>query len=213
MSRAEAGLPPSGFVFCSFNHSYKIRAPVFDAWMQLLHSVDASVLWLLGANPEAMANLQREAAKRSVDPQRLIFASRVDLASHLDRQRLADLYLDTIPYNAGATASAALWAGVPIVTCLGSSLVGRMAASMLHAVGLPELVTANLTDYAALAQALAHDPERLQALKERLAQNRLTHPLFDTARSTRHLEQAYRTMWQGWRRGEPPQPFRVAPLA
>ena len=168
LTRADVGLPPDGFVFCSFNHSYKIRAPVFDAWMQLLRNVPGSVLWLLAANQHAAANLRRAAAQRSVDPARLIFAGRVPLDQHLDRQRLADLFLDTAPYNAGATASAALWAGVPLVTCRGASLVGRMAASMLHAVGLPELETANLTDYVALAESLARDPARLQALRQSL---------------------------------------------
>jgi protein O-GlcNAc transferase len=193
LSRADAGLPQNGFVFCSFNHSYKIREPVFDAWMRLLRDVQGSVLWLLGANERAVANLRRAAAKRSVDPARLIFAGRVDLAEHLDRQRLADLFLDTVPYNGGATASAALWAGIPLVTCLGTSLVGRMAASMLHAAGLPELVAANLTDYVALAAALARDPTPLQSLRHTLEQSRLSQPLFDTDRFRRHLEAAYAT--------------------
>ncbi len=213
MSRADAGLPPDGFVFCSFNHSYKIREPVFDAWMQIFRNVPGSVLWLLGANEHANANLRRAAAARSVDPARLIFADRVELAAHLDRQHLADLFLDTVPYNAGATASAALWAGVPLVTCLGASLVGRMAASMLHAAGLPELVAANLTDYVALAEALARDPSRLQSLRQKLDQNRLSWPLFDTARFARHIESAYATMWETWRCGEPPKAFSVTPLA
>ena len=213
MSRADAGLPRDGFVFCSFNHSYKIREPVFDAWMQLLRDVPGSVLWLLGANERAVTNLRDAAAARSVDPARLIFADRVDLAEHLDRQHLADLFLDTAPYNAGATASAALWAGVPLVTCTGSSLVGRMAASMLHAAGLPELVAANLTDYVAIAEALARDPSRLQLLRQKLDQHRLSWPLFDTARFTRHIESAYATMEETWQRGEPPRAFCVAPLA
>jgi len=213
LTRADVGLPPDGFVFCSFNHSYKIRAPVFDAWMQLLRNLPGSVLWLLAANEHAAANLRQAAARRAVDPARLIFAGRVPLDRHLDRQRLADLFLDTVPYNAGATASAALWAGVPLVTCRGASLVGRMAASMLHAVGLPELVTANLTDYAALAEALARDPARLQALRQTLDRDKLSQPLFDTARFTRHLEAAYRTMADTWQRGERPKPFSVAPVA
>jgi protein O-GlcNAc transferase len=213
LSRPAVGLPADGVVFCSFNHAYKIRAPVFDAWMQLLRNVPGSVLWLLAANTRAAQNLRRAAAQRSVHPARLIFADRVDLAAHLDRQRLADLFLDTAPYNAGATASAALWAGVPLMTCRGASLVGRMAASMLAAVGLPELVTADLPGYVALAETLARDPARLKALRERLAQNRATQPLFNTARFTHHLEAAYVTMWENWQRGEPPKAFSVAPIA
>jgi len=212
-TRAQAGLPDHGFVFCSFNHSYKIREPVFAIWMQLLRDVEDSVLWLLGTNPQAEANLRREAAKRAVDPARLIFARRAPLPDHLDRQRLADLFLDTVPYNAGATAGAALWAGVPVLACLGSGMVGRMAASMLHAVGLPELVAASLAEYAALAQTLARDPARLAALRQRLAQNRLDKPLFDTARFARHIETAYATMHDTWQRGRPPEPFAVRPIA
>jgi protein O-GlcNAc transferase len=213
LSRRDVGLPQDGVVFCSFNHAYKVHAPLFDAWMQLLRNVPGSVLWLLAANAHAAENLRRAAARHSVDPARLIFADRVDLAAHLDRQRLADLFLDTTPYNAGATASAALWAGVPLVTCRGASLVGRMAASMLEAVGLPELVAPDLAGYVALAEALARNPTRLKALRERLAQNRATQPLFDTARFTRHLEAAYVTMWENWQRGEPPKAFSVAPIA
>lgn len=213
LSRADAGLPGDGFVFCSFNHSHKIRAPMFDAWMQLLRSVPGSVLWLLGANDHAVANLRRAAAARSVDPARLVFAPRVERPEHLDRQRLADLFLDTLPCNAGATASDALSAGVPLVTCLGATAVGRMAASMLSAVGLPELVAANLTDYVALAQALARDPARLQALRQRLEQNRAARRPFDPARFTRHIEAAYVTMWETWQRGERPKAFSVVPIA
>jgi protein O-GlcNAc transferase len=213
LTRADAGLPPDGFVFCSFNHSYKIRAPVFDTWMQLLRNVPGSVLWLLAPNEHATANLRQAAAKRLVDPAQLIFAGRVPLEQHLDRQRLADLFLDTVPYNAGATASAALWAGVPLVTCRGDSLVGRMAASMLHAVGLPELVTANLPDYIALAETLARDPSRLHALRRALDTRKLSQPLFDTARFTQHLEAAYITMAKTWQRGDRPKPLSVAPIA
>src|SRR4029079_7424770 len=155
------------------------------------------------ANPQAVANLRRAAERHAVDPQRLIFAERADLTNHLDRQRLADLFLDTTPYNAGATASAALWAGVPVLTCLGTSLSGRMAASMLHAVGLPELATDSLAAYEALALALARDPARLQSLQLTLEKNKLKHSLFDTARSTRHIEAAYLAMWNAFLGGEP----------
>jgi predicted O-linked N-acetylglucosamine transferase (SPINDLY family) len=209
LSRADVGLPPDGFVFCSFNHSYKIREAMFEIWMRLLREVDGSVLWLLDANPQAVANLRRAAERRAVDPQRLIFAGRADLANHLDRQRLADLFLDTTPYNAGATAIAALSAGVPVLTCLGASLTGRMAASMLHAAGLPELVTDSLAAYEGLALTLARDPARLQSLRRTLEQNKLHHPLFDTERSTRDIEAAYHTMWNAWLSGEPRRPFAV----
>jgi predicted O-linked N-acetylglucosamine transferase (SPINDLY family) len=169
-------------------------------------------LWLLGDNAGAVANLRREAQGRGVDPARLIFAGRVDLPEHLERQRLADLFLDTLPYNAGATASAALWAGVPLLTCLGSGLVGRMAASMLNAVGLPELAVPTLADYEALALALARDPARLRSLRGKLERNRYSYPLFDLDRLCRHLESAYVTMWGRYQRGEHPQGFSVAAI-
>jgi predicted O-linked N-acetylglucosamine transferase (SPINDLY family) len=209
LSRADVGLPSDGFVFCSFNHSYKIREPVFEIWMRLLREIPGSVLWLLSANPQAAANLRRAAERRTIDPQRLIFAERADLAYHLDRQRLADLFLDTVPYNAGATASAALWAGVPMLTCLGTSLVGRMAASMLRAMELPELATGSLAAYEETALTLARDPDRLQSVRRTIEQNKLRGPLFDTERTTRHIEAAYRTMWDAWQRDEPRRPFAV----
>src|SRR4029453_18065999 len=139
--RASAGLPPDGFVFCCFNNSYKIQPPVFDVWMRLLQGVEGSVLWLLADNAAATRNLKREAAARGIDPERLVFAPRRDLPEHLARHRLADVFLDTLPYNAHTTASDALWAGLPVVTCKGNTFAGRVAASLLHAAGLPELVT------------------------------------------------------------------------
>ena len=135
------------------------------------------------------------------------------LADHLARQQLADLFIDTLPYNAHATASDALWGGLPVLTCLGSTYASRAAASQLHAVGLAELVTGSLTEYEALALELAHDRDRLQAIRRKLAANRLTHPLFDTDRFRRHIEAAYATMWDIWQRGEPPRSFAVAPCA
>src|SRR5262249_42656344 len=135
-SRQAVGLPQDGFVFCSFNNSYKFRAPVFDVWMRLLRDIDGSVLWLLAANRDVVDNLRREAQARGVNPARLVFAPRIEYADHLARQSLADLFLDTLPYNAGATAAGALWAGVPVLTALGETLVGRMAASMVHSIGL-----------------------------------------------------------------------------
>jgi predicted O-linked N-acetylglucosamine transferase (SPINDLY family) len=196
-SRSEAGLPETGFVFASFNNSYKFSPPLFDIWMRLLQSVDKSVLWLSSMNAAAARNLAVEAQKRGVDPNRLIFAQFVPrVEDHLARLGVADLFLDTLPYNAHATAGDALFAGLPVLTCKGETFAGRVAASLLHATGLPELVTQSLDAYEALALRLASDPDMLANLKARLAQNRNTHPLFDTARFTRHLEAAYVHMWE-----------------
>jgi predicted O-linked N-acetylglucosamine transferase (SPINDLY family) len=208
-TREEVGLPGDGFVFSSFNNSYKLAPAVFELWMRLLEAVDGSVLWLAEANPDMVANLRREAERCGVDPGRLVFAPHVPLAEHMARQRLADLFLDTTPYNAGATAAAALWSGVPILTMLGSTFVGRMAASMLHAAGLPELVAQSLSDYEALVLNVATDPALCASLKQRLATNRGTCSLFDTARFARHIEDAYLTMWQIHQQGLPPASFAV----
>jgi protein O-GlcNAc transferase len=210
-TRATAGLPDDGFVFCCFNKSYKIRRPIFDIWMRLLAAVPGSVFWLLRDNDGAARNLRKEAAARGVDPARLIFADRTALEDHLARHRLADLFLDTLPYNAHTTASDALWAGLPVVTCLGQAFAGRVAASLLNAVGLPELVTRNLADYEALALRLAGDAAMLRAIRDKLANHRATHPLFDADRFRRNIEAAYRRMWETWQRGERAQPFRVEP--
>jgi protein O-GlcNAc transferase len=208
-SRAEARLPEAGFVFCCFNNTYKITPEVFGVWMRLLAAVPGSVLWLLDDNAEAKRNLSAAASAAGIDPARLVFATRRKHEDHLARQRLADLFLDTLPCNAHTTASDALWAGLPVLTCLGETFAGRVAASLLHAVGLPELVTTSFADYEALALQLARNPARMKELKDRLAKNRLTHPLFDTARSCRHLEAAYQQMWEIHRRGEPPRGFSV----
>jgi predicted O-linked N-acetylglucosamine transferase (SPINDLY family) len=208
-SRAEAGLPETGFVFCSFNNSYKIAPRMFDIWMRLLREVDGSVLWLLNADEAAVANLRREASERGVAADRLVFAPRVKVDDHLARHRLADLFLDTLPYNAHTTASDALWAGLPLVTCPGSTFAGRVAGSLLTAVGLPELITPSLEDYAALALKLARDRDLLAATKAKLAKNRDTHPLFDTARFTRNIEAAYERMWLLAQNGEPATGFDV----
>jgi len=187
-TRTELGLPEDGFVFCSFNNNYKITPAEFDIWMRLLAKVPGSVLWLLQDNEWAAANLRREAAARGVDPARLVFAERAPNAEHLARQRHADLFLDTFKVNAHTTASDALWAGLPIVTKLGKSFVARVAGSLLHAVGLPELVTETDEAYEALALALATNPARLAAIREKLDANRLTTPLFDTERYARDFE-------------------------
>jgi protein O-GlcNAc transferase len=210
-ARGDLGLPEGAFVFCCFNNSYKIMPSVFERWMRLLGAVAGSVLWLFGPNEPAIANLTREARACGVDPARLVFAPRVPLDDYRARLCRADLFLDTLPYNAGATASDALAAGLPIVTCAGQSFAGRMGASLLSAAGLPDLVTANLDDYEALALDLARDSARLDSIRRRLARHRQTSPLFDVERSRRHIEAAYATMWDICLRGEPPRSFRVEP--
>lgn len=212
-SRADAGLPAEGFVFCCFNSSFKITPDVFDAWMRLLAAVEDSVLWLSESNAWAVANLRQRAERRGVAADRLIFAPRVPLnEDHLARLRLADVILDTLYYNAHTTAADALWAGVPVLTCAGSTFASRVAGSMLHAIGLLELVTGSLPDYEALALRLARDPALLAGIKAKLASNRDTYPLFDTTQFTRQLEAAYSDMMQRHRRGEGPASFDVRPL-
>jgi protein O-GlcNAc transferase len=211
-TRRQAGLPEQAFAFCCFNNSFKITAEVFEVWMRLLRQVDASVLWLLECNEVAGGNLRREAEARGIDPGRLIFAPFVDAEVNLARLSLVDLFLDTLPYNAHTTASDALWVGVPLVTCAGTTFAGRVAASLLHAAGLPELVTRNLQEYEALALKLATEPPLLQSIRRKLAENRPYCPLFDTDRFRRHIEAAYETMWDLYRCGEPPRNFRVDPI-
>jgi protein O-GlcNAc transferase len=208
-TRADVGLPESAFVFCVFHSSYKLNPRMFGVWMTLLRQVPGSVLWLVADNRTVIDNLRREAANREVDPDRLVFAPRVPYADHLARHRLADLFLDTFPFNGGATTSDALWTGLPVVTLSGEAYASRMSASLLNAIGLPELATSSPAEYEALALRLAGNPEALGAIKASLARNRATHPLFDTKRFTRHMEAAYRQMWERWRRGEPPDSFAV----
>jgi protein O-GlcNAc transferase len=211
-SRAQAGLPRDGFVFCCFNNSYKIMPPVFAVWMKLLREIPQSALWLLEDSAEAKRRLQQAAQAAGVDAARLVFAARVAPAEHLARHRLADLFLDTLPYNAHTTASDALWAGLPVLTCAGNTFAGRVAGSLLRAVGLPELVTRSLHEYETLALQLARDPSRLADIRGRLERNRSTTPLFDLERFRRHLEAAYLAMWETSQRGEPPRGFSVEPL-
>ena len=195
-SRAEAGLPETGFVFCCFNNSYKIMPDVFVIWMRLLAQVPGSVLWLFKAEALAEKNLLRAAQQQGIDSGRLVFAEKKPLAEHLARCRLADLFLDTFNVNAHTTASDALWVGLPLLTKLGESFASRVAGSLLHAVGLPELVTTTHDDYEALALRLALNPDALQAIRTKLAANRETAPLFDAVRLTRHLEDAYIHMFE-----------------
>jgi len=200
-SRAQCDLPANGFVFCCFNNSFKITPEVFDRWMHILIKTTDSVLWLIEDNTSVAANLREEAKARGVDPDRLIFAKRMYPTEHLARHRLADLFLDTLPYNAHTTASDALWAGLPVLTQLGSTFPGRVAASLLNAVGLPELVASTPQAYEDLAIELAANPEKLAAIKRKLSKNRLTMPLFDTGLYARCLDAAYATMYERYRAG------------
>ncbi|QBR71631.1 hypothetical protein CU048_10470 [Beijerinckiaceae bacterium] len=209
-TRAECGLPEQGFVFCSFNNSYKITPAFFDIWMRLLTAIPGSVLWLLDANALVKDNLRKEAVKRGVAPERLVFAPKCSSPEHLARHRLADLFLDTLPYNAHTTASDALWAGLPVLTCAGDRFAGRVAGSLLQAIGLPELVTFSPADYESQALRLAREPSMLQGLRHRLVGNRLSTPLFDIERYTRHYESALTQMWENWANGHEPQGFAIA---
>lgn len=210
-TRDDAGLPREGFVFACFNANHKINPPVFDAWMRLLTAVPGSVLWLLDGHELMVRNLRAEAQARGVSPDRLVFASKVALGDHLARHALADLFLDTLPYNAHTTASDALWAGLPMITRAGRGFASRVAASLLGAVGLPELVTESPEAYEALALDLARDPKRLAALRSRLSTLVRTTPLFDTDLFRRHIEAAFTGAWERYQRGEPPAAFDVAP--
>ena len=211
LCRAEAGLPETGFVFGTFNDLIKITPEMFSIWMRLLEQVAGSVLWQARANPTAIRNLRREAEARGIAGERIVFAPHVYAPEeHLARLRLADLFLDTLPYNAHATACDALWVGVPMVTLMGRSFAGRVGASLLNAVGLPELIAHSPAEYEALALKLARDCAAHAAVKAKLAANRGTYPLFDTARFTRTLEAAYLAMWERHQRGEPPASFVVS---
>jgi predicted O-linked N-acetylglucosamine transferase (SPINDLY family) len=209
-TRLEAGLPDTGFVFASFNNLYKITPEMFALWMQLLAKVQDSVLWLSQANPTAIRNLKREAGAQGISGERILFAPFVRAPDeHLARLRLADLFLDTLPYNAHATTCDALWAGVPVVTLTGSSFAGRVGTSLLSALGLPELIADTPAAYESTVLNLAQSPHLLTRIKGRLARNRETHPLFDTARYTRNLEAAYSAMWLRHQNGDPPASFVV----
>ncbi len=200
-TRKELGLPERGFVFCCFNATYKITPYTFDGWMRILQRVAGSVLWLFEGQAVASDNLRAQAIQRGVSGDRLVFATSLPLEDHLARHRCADLFLDTLPCNAHTTASDALWAGLPVLTCTGVTFAGRVAASLLMAVGLPELVVSHPADYEALAVSLAHDAARLAHLRARLGQALLRAPLFDTPTYTRHLENAYVAMVQRARGG------------
>lgn len=207
--RAACGLPEGAFVFCSFNNSYKLTPQIFDIWMRLLAAVPRSVLWLFEPNRHVAGNLRHEAAARGVDPDRLVFAPRLTLTEHLGRHAHADLFLDSLPVNAHTTASDALWAGLPVLTMPGDSFVGRVAASLNYAAGLPELVAGSIEEYEALAIRLATEPGLLAGYRDRLVADRRTSPLFDIERYTRNIEAAYARMMKIHRTGRPPEAFAI----
>jgi protein O-GlcNAc transferase len=209
-SRDELGLPQNGFVFCCFNNNFKITPDVFDIWMRILKRVDGSVLWLLEDNTTASANLRSEAERRGVAPERLIFAARATQGEHLARHSAADLFLDTLPYNAHTTASDALWAGLPLLTCQGQSFAGRVAASILGAIDLPELVTASPEAYETRAVELATQPGLLAGIKRRLGINRTTAPLFNAREYAGHIGSAYAQMFERYHAGQPPDDIQIA---
>ena len=206
-TRTQAGLPEQGFVFCSFNNSWKITPTIFAVWMRLLNAVPGSVLWLIADNADAEANLRRHAASQDIAQERLIFAPRLKVELHMARHRLADLFLDTWPCNAHTTASDALRLGVPLVTLTGQTFAGRVATSLLHNIGLGELAAADLGAYERIALELAQGG--VEKARKKLAANLVSAPLFDSPRFCRGIEAAYRTMWQTWQAGAPPATFTV----
>ena len=211
-TRAEHGLPEHAFVFCCFNQTYKITPKTFDVWMRILQRTPGSVLWLLKPDETTADNLRLEAAARGVDPARLAFAPRAPQAEHLARHRLADLFLDTLVVNALTTTSDALFMGVPVITCPGTTFVARGAGSILRALEMPELIADDVTAYEDLAVKIATEPETLRSLKQKISAKRATAPLFDSDRYTRHLDAAYAEMWRLHQSGEQPKPFAVAPI-
>jgi protein O-GlcNAc transferase len=209
ISRAEAGLPENAVVFCNFNSAYKLTPKTFGSWMRILKQVDGSVLWLLESAAPFPANLRREAEARGIAAERLIFAPDLPTDQHLARLGLADLFLDGLPYNAHTTGSDALWADVPLITTKGTTFPGRVAASLLGAIGLSELVTNSAEEFEALAVKLARDPKALKTVRDKLAKNKSKSALFDTDRFRKHIEAAYMKMWERWLAGEQPKGFAV----
>jgi hypothetical protein len=195
-TKQELGLPENGFIFCCFNNNHKIMPETFACWMRILQATPGSVLWLLQDNHTAASNLRKEAEAMGVENSRLIFAQRIRIEEHLARQRIADLFIDTLPYNAHTTASDALWVGLPVLTCLGKSFASRVASSLLNSIGLPELIAQSQEEYESKAIKLASHPEMLVEIKHKLLKNRLTHPLFNTKIFVRHIETAYIKMYQ-----------------
>src|SRR5215471_20739941 len=208
-TRDELGLPADAFVFCCFNNCFKITPDVFGIWMRLLTKVDGSVLWLLESNAWAVKSLRAEAVRHGIGSERLVFAEPIDLPDHLARHASADLFLDTFYYNAHTTASDALWSGLPLVTRLGDTFAGRVAASLLNAIGLPDLVTRTSDEYEQLALELSINRDKLFLIKQRLVENRLKYPLFDTKLFTKHIESAYQKMWERHRMNLKPDHLSV----
>lgn len=208
-SRQESGLPQKGFVFCCFNNNFKINPVTFDSWMRILKQVEGSVLFLYAENDLAAINLKKEANRRGINSDRLIFGKKLPMPEYLARYRVADLFLDTLPYNAGTTASDALWAGLPVLTCIGETFSSRMAASLLNAIHLPELITSTQEEYEALATELATNPQKLSAIRKKLSSNRLTAPLFDTQLFTKNIEAAYTKMYERYQADLPPDHIHI----
>lgn len=208
-TRQELGLPETGFVFCCFNNNYKILPATFDSWMRILKAVEGSVLFLYAQNQWAEDNLKKEALARGVDSARLVFGKTIPTDEYLARYRVCDLFLDTLPYNAGTIASDALWAVLPVLTLMGQSFASRMAASLLQAIGLPDLITSSCQEYEALAINLAMQPEKLGAIREALMKNRLTTPLFDTPVFTKNLEKAYIKMYEQYQADLQPEQITI----
>lgn len=208
-TRTDHCLPESGFVFCCFNNNYKITPPIFDSWARILEKVDNSVLWLLSDNHWAKENLLKEGLARGIEEARLVFADRIELSEHLARHKLADLFLDTTPYNAHTTTSDALWLGLPVITLIGDSFPSRVAASLLNSMGMPDLITETQAEYESLAIEIANDPSKLNALKLRLRENRSTHPLFNTPLITSNIEDAYLQMFKLHQSDLPPSDIYV----
>ena len=208
-TRQDLGLPETGFVFCCFNNTYKITPTTFDGWARILKQVEGSVLLLYLDNETATINLTKEIVQRGIDANRLIFGKRLPMLDYLARYRVADLFLDTLPYNAGTTASDALRMGLPVLTCMGHSFASRVAASLLNAVNLPEMITTSQEQYESLAIDLAMHPEKLKTIKDKLANNLLTAPLYDTPLFTKHLESAYMTMIDRYQQGLDPEHIYV----
>jgi protein O-GlcNAc transferase len=202
-TRQDHGIPEHAFVFCCFNNNYKITPDVFDIWLRLLHEVEHGVLWLFEANPSATVNLRSRAQAEGISPERLIFAKKVSQEMHLSRYYHADLVLDTFHYNAHTTTSDALWVGCPVLTCLGSTFPGRVAASILEAFGMPEMITTTPEAYYNLAKKLALDTSKLKAIRQQVAAHRDTQALFDIDRYTIHIEQLYQQMYQRHQDGLP----------
>lgn len=208
-SKTQVGLPETGFVYCCFNNPYKVLPDTFAVWMRILHAVPDSVLWLLKDEPETEANLKQQATLAGIDASRLVFADRASLPDHLARHALADLFLDTLPYNAHTTTSDALWAGLPVLTCMGQSFASRVAGSLLNACSLDSLITESMADYERIAIELATQPAKLQAIKSQILANRDSYPLFDTQRYAKNLESAFEHIVDNYRQGKTSQTFTV----